>query len=83
MTQKTTSLGFDGASLIGLGPDSDAYPIGEHTDPAAFVRNKQQHTGVSTGQFGQSIYDDDGRGIKWRNRRNEIKENARKYIAHE
>tara|TARA_B110000305_G_C18888492_1_gene380788 strand:- start:178 stop:300 length:123 start_codon:yes stop_codon:yes gene_type:complete len=40
MTQKTTSLGFDGASLIGLGPDSYAFPIGDHTDPAAFVRNK-------------------------------------------
>lgn len=39
MNAKTTSLGFDGADLIGLN-DGDPFPIGEHSKPANYVMNK-------------------------------------------
>jgi len=60
---KTTSLGFVGASLIGCGPDGDVASSGTHTKPASYVMNKQSHTASGGGPMGQSIYDDTGRGM--------------------
>lgn len=83
IAHKTTSLGFMGETLVGLGEDPDTQSMDdrEHSNPASYVMNKHQHSGTGSGPFGQSIYDDTGRG---KNRTKPyLLQDARDFIAKE